>query len=264
MTKILSSYSFLPWLRTGIANQIDKADHDTSVKLRAPITVSLNIKADDEVVSPPVDRDVGLYGPGDIVGIDSKVIIKTEPLNWITNFEPNYLASIDFYEEDFPWRYTPAAPDSNDRLRPWVTLVVLKENEFEEGKNMADRPLPHIDIKSPSAEIFPPADQLWAWAHVHVNADLIEDDQTDPDDSSKTIQRITSKGAGSQILDKIKKEYEEIYENNPDAAYSRILCPRRLEPNTAYHAFLIPTYESGRLAGLGLKVEDIFNAESAL
>lgn len=264
MTKILSSYSFLPWLRIGIANQIDKADHDTSVKLRAPITVSLNIKADDEVVSPPVDRDVGLYGPGDIVGIDSKVIIKTEPLNWITNFEPNYLASIDFYEEDFPWRYTPAAPDNNDRLRPWVTLLVLKENEFEEGKNMADRPLPYIDIKSPAAEIFPPADQLWAWAHVHVNADLIEDDQTDPDDSSKTIQRITSKGAGSQILDKIKKEYEEIYENNPDAAYSRILCPRRLEPNTAYHAFLIPTYESGRLAGLGLKVEDIFNAESAL
>ena len=39
---------------------------------------------------------------------------------------------------------------------------------------------------------------------------------------------------------------------NPDLAYSRLVCPRRLEPNTAYHAFLVPTFETGRLAGLGL------------
>ena len=37
-----------------------------------------------------------------------------------------------------------------------------------------------------------------------------------------------------------------------DAAYSRILCPRRLEENAAYHAFLVPTFERGRLAGLRL------------
>ena len=38
---------------------------------------------------------------------------------------------------------------------------------------------------------------------------------------------------------------------NPDIAYSRIICPRRLEENCAYHAFLVPTFERGRLAGLG-------------
>ena len=38
---------------------------------------------------------------------------------------------------------------------------------------------------------------------------------------------------------------------NRDLAYSRLLCPRQLEPNTAYHAFLVPTFETGRLAGLG-------------
>ncbi len=39
---------------------------------------------------------------------------------------------------------------------------------------------------------------------------------------------------------------------DPDVAYSRVVCPRRLEENSAYHAFLVPTFERGRLAGLGL------------
>ena len=40
--------------------------------------------------------------------------------------------------------------------------------------------------------------------------------------------------------------------SNPDLGHSRILCPRKLDPNRAYHAFLTPSYESGRRAGLGL------------
>ena len=36
------------------------------------------------------------------------MVVRTEPLNRITNFEPNYLAFIEFYDEDFLWRYTPA------------------------------------------------------------------------------------------------------------------------------------------------------------
>ncbi|MGM0531835.1 MAG: hypothetical protein ACQER7_10830, partial [Bacteroidota bacterium] len=201
MSKILSSYSFLPWLRLGVSNQVQSPDNDSSVKLRAPITVELNIKADGQAVNPPISQTVGLYGPGDIVGIDSKAIIKTEPRNWITNFEPNYLASVDFYDEDFPWRYTPAKPDGNDRLRPWLTLVVLKEDEFVNGKNMANRPLSYIELKKNASEIFPPAGQLWAWAHVHVNSDLIEDDLEDPDDATKTIQKVVS-----EPDEKIKQE----------------------------------------------------------
>ncbi len=40
--------------------------------------------------------------------------------------------------------------------------------------------------------------------------------------------------------------------SNPDLACSRIVCPRRLAPNVAYDAFVVPVFESGRLAGLGL------------
>ena len=41
---------------------------------------------------------------------------------------------------------------------------------------------------------------------------------------------------------------ESALATNPDNAYSRILCPRKLAANTAYHAFLIPAFESGRYA----------------
>ena len=112
MSDILATYSFLPWLRQGISNNIIKDDGDTSVKLRASINIKLTVSPTRVDGSTDVDQfvenDIELYGPGDIVGIDAKAIIKTEPHNYITNFEPNYLPYIDFYEEDFPWRYTPA------------------------------------------------------------------------------------------------------------------------------------------------------------
>src|SRR3972149_839456 len=141
MSDQLVTYSFLPWLRQGIANNIIKGDNDSSVLLRASIPVSLTVtgkKLDGSNVPPnTIPKDIELYGPGDIVGIDSKAIVKAEPRNWITNFEPNYLPYIEFYDEDFPWRYSPARPNV-DRLRPWLTLVVLKEDEFEDGANMKD------------------------------------------------------------------------------------------------------------------------------
>lgn len=248
MSKILSSYSFLPWLRLGIANQLQAADNDTTVKLRAPIDVQLQLIADGANAATPFTKQVGLYGPADIVGIDKRSIIKTEPHEAISNFEPNYLAAIDFYEEDFPWRYTPAKPDNKDRLRPWLALVVVKEDEFKFGKGGSDKASPYIEMASDAADIFPPAEQLWAWAHVHVNDDLIANDLTNPD-----VQRVVSDPS-----DTIIEAYENLVTQNPDQAYSRILCPRRLQENTSYHAFLVPTFESGRLAGLGLNVETIF------
>ena len=123
----LGTYTFLPWLRQGIANKIQAADLDASVKVRAKINVKLDLKGcggEAGDVNSPISKNVALYGPGDIIGIEARAIIKTEPHNWITNFEPNYLPFVEFYDEDFPWRYTPAAPSAG-RLRPWITLVVL-------------------------------------------------------------------------------------------------------------------------------------------
>ncbi|MDP1786528.1 hypothetical protein [Nitrosomonas sp.] len=239
----IGTYTFLPWLRQGIANNIQTADMDASVKTRASVAVSLNIKGsggEGGDITAPVVKNVALYGPGDIIGIESRAIIKTEPLNWITNFEPNYLCHIEFYDEDFPWRYTPATP-SGSRLRPWVTLIVLTEAEFSDGGNISGKPLPFIEIKPDALEsVFPKAEELWAWAHVHVNKN-IAGNQDAPQ---------------APNMDSVLAQFQNLLAQNPDEAYSRIVCPRKLAPNERYHAFLIPTFETGRLAGLGMNPDD--------
>jgi hypothetical protein len=247
--KPLADYSFLPWLRQGLANQIQSPDFDNSVKVRASVNVQLEAKGDKlggGTQAVPVNRPVALFGPADIVGIDRRSIVRVEPRDWITNFEPNYLPHIEFYDEDFPWRYTPAAPDvPKGRLRPWITLIVLKEGEFIEGKNLKDKPLPFIDV--PDLSVFPKADELWAWAHVHVNRNLgANENQFTSTDMAAVIPRLRA-----------------VLNENPDLAYSRILCPRKLAENSAYHAFLVPTFEGGRRAGLGLELGDIAATMSA-
>jgi hypothetical protein len=115
MSNNLSTYSFLPWLRQGLANNLTAADLDASVKLRATIPVHLTISGEGvngSALTESVNRNVQLFGPGDIVGIESRAIVRTAPRHWITDFEPNFMPFIEFYDEDFPWRHTPAAPTS--------------------------------------------------------------------------------------------------------------------------------------------------------
>ena len=232
-TQPIASYTFLPWARQGLGTYISEGDNDEAVKLRGSFDVSLQVTGEkiaggqESPVTPP--HKVQLYGPGDVIGIDSKAVIRTEPHNWITNFEPNYMPFIEFYDEDLPWRYTPAAPNGG-QLRPWLTLVVLEEGvEFDEKQATTNQTLPSIRVTDPVAS-FPRADQLWAWAHVHVDGGMGVD-LADPD-------------ALAQKLD-------EVVATNRDLAYSRLLCPRVLKPNTPYHGFVIPSFETGRLAALG-------------
>jgi len=67
--------------------------------------------------------NLALYGPGDIIGIDPRLVVRTDPKPNCTNFEPNYLAIIDFDPPDFPWLLTPAHANVNHQLRPWLVLV---------------------------------------------------------------------------------------------------------------------------------------------
>ena len=219
----IARYQFHSWSRKGISLNIDTADDlgtGTETQLERaeiPISVTLNDTAQT--------KDFLLIGPGDIIGVNPNMIVRTEPLNWITNFEPNYLSFVEFYDEDFAWRYTPASP-SGVKLRPWLMLLVLTEDEFQRGANQV--PLPSIKIKV--KDVFPPVTESNLWAHMHSNADIPDSELTD--------------------YEKFLQQLNQTMNADPDQLYSRLICPRKLDPNTAYHAFLVPAFETGRLAGL--------------
>ncbi len=238
----LTTYSFLPWLRRGIANNIAGRQG-----ARATVPVSLRIDGiapDNSALNRQVDRDVQLYGPGDVIGLDKKNIIRTEPRHYITNFEPNYLAFVDLYDEDLPWRYSPASPQGQ-RLQPWLALIILREDEFEDAPQRPGQPLPALRfLASDPLSILPAASELWAWAHVQLNRSVIGD-----------TQRSTDGTAVGQAT-------EQLLNENPDHGFSRVICPRRPEPDTAYHAFLVPVFESGRLSGLGEAIPETLSADT--
>lgn len=228
MADPLATYTFLPWLRQGIASRIEQEDTlgaASPLVERAGVTVSFDVNAQ------PVSNNVQLVGPGDVIGINPHAVVRTEPRRWVTDFEPNYLSFIEFYDEDFPWRYTPARATSQHRLRPWISLIVLEEGEFE---RLGVQPglLSAIRLQGEAAALFPPPDQAWAWAHVHVSKDVTNESAHSP----------------AQAVDAL----ENLLRQNPDEALSRLVCPRRLEPNTPYFGFVVPAFETGRLAGLGL------------
>lgn len=248
MVDILKNYTFLPWLRQGLGAAINVDDNlggPTTAPERASLNVSFNVG------SQPISKTPQLLGPGDVVGINPRAIVKTEPRNWVTDFEANYLAYIEFYEEEFPWRFTPARAVGNldqSRFRPWIFLIVLTEEEFDEKGVIG--PLPAFEIKegiTPS-QFFPRRDETWAWAHVHINRNVIGD-------------QLQTKDAAQ--VNAVQQNLATLLGENPDNASSRLLCPRKLKENTAYHAFVIPAFEAGRRAGLGLDPTGVSGQQSS-
>ncbi len=231
----LGRYRFVSWVRRGIGASLTDADTFGVVPSRPKLSVAVTLSADG-AAQPPVTKDVFVFGPGDIIGFDPRHVVRTEPRNFTANFEPNYLAGIDFDHADLPWMFTPAGPAA-DRLRPWVALIVLKDTaapgpppsvpEFTEPK-VAPNPLPVIDVIV--KEALQDLTDSWNWAHVQISG--YDDVQT-------------------------------AVATDPSALVSRVLCPRRLDPETSYTAFLVPAFEVGRKAGLGNDVSGDATTDAA-
>ncbi len=220
----LATYRFLPWSRRGLAGEIQAADPLSGAlpSARGAIRVTVAINANPAINAPNVET----YGPGDVIGLDTRVIARTEPQPYTPDFEPNYVAAIDFDPPDFPWMLTPAAPriaSGVHKLRPWIVLLVFDRSRVELPKVERGRPLPTIQIPSAVvAEELPDLSESWAWAHVQV-----------------------AMGAGDTqpVADHLAA--------HPDLNVSRLICPRRLAPMRQYFACLVPAFDQGVLRGLG-------------
>jgi hypothetical protein len=217
----IGQHFFLPWLRRGIGIKVSRADGDPTTAPRATLDVGVTIGGGPLSAGGAVDVPLSLYGPGDIAALDPRVVIRTWPRSDVFQGEANYFPLIEVQPADLPWRFTPARANAQDRLRPWIALIVLRDDEIGAlAAPSADQPYVTVTVKDTST--LPLPDQLWAWAHVQVTGE----------------QSIDPAGA-LNLLD-----------NDPSRILARLLCPRRLDPNTVYTGFLVPALERARLAGL--------------
>ena len=215
---------FLPWVRQGAAAGIKKED---SLGSGQPAEVSLPVAVQFANFTVSA-KDMRLYGPADVTAIDPRQIVRIQPSHLTTNFETNFFPLIEFDRPDFPWLFTPAKPGFNQRLRPWICLVVVKKQEGVTLGRVETSPLPVLEIKSPArvAAELPDLEESWAWVHAQIV------------------------GSAADSLADLKNTIETA----PARTVSRLLSPRRLDPDVAYIACVVPAFDVGRKAGLGLPV----------
>jgi|GEM_PF-2799692 len=211
---------FLPWMQKGLIKYSSETEGMAGApNERARVKVRLTTNG-----GVNIDKPFNLLGPGDVLNVDPSMIIRTEPANGVFNFSDNLMAFIEFADVDFPWQFTPNKTNNINHLTSWLSLVVLKDDEYTINEPAAEG-LPKIltmKVGGNYDQYFHPQGEHWAWAHVQISKPL---------------------PAGISL--------SEFLQQDPAAGISRLLCPRRLAPNTQYTAFLIPAYETGRLAGIG-------------
>jgi hypothetical protein len=204
---------FLPHVREGIVPT-------ATAGVRAQASVGVRLESPGRQPRD-VSRAMTLLGPGDVVSIDPRQVLRVTPSSGTRDAEPEFFPSIEFDAPDLPWSYSPLVP-SGTRVPPWITLIVIEatsEVAIVPGQQGQSPLILRLPPAMASRELPDLADR-WAWAHAQVAC-------ASTTDVAQTLA------------------------NHPDRTLSRLLSPRRLLPFRAYIACVVPAFLSGRIAGLG-------------
>ncbi|KGN89388.1 hypothetical protein HQ45_07615 [Porphyromonas crevioricanis] len=234
MEKYATTYYF-PWVKKGLGNRIAEEDKLTTSEIQKDLWLTKHRAAlfleahflntdtasqdgDEEKSTIIKTKEIQFVGPSDITQVLDQAISKVTPKPLSTSMPPQYLPYIEFWEPDFPWRFSPVKPNADNRIRPWLALLVCEKNLCAEKKS---GDLNYVSFSISGEEvyksIFPSQEDSWKTAH--------------------------AQGFSKET-----------------PVFSRLLALRAggdLKPFTEYVVFLVPAFETGRLAGLGFDTEKV-------
>ena len=221
-TAVLNRYVFLPHARSGIAAALDVpfawgAPARASVQMSVPVT--------DDRGALDAQMTVHVYGPGSVTELDTRQVIRTWPKADAHDSEITDLVQVEFDRPELPWLFTPSGPAAG-RLVPWISLVVAEAGAIEWGPRRGT-----VQVAAIRRDQLQPLRDAWAWAHAQVMGTKNPDAAAEP-----TLERRLSG-------------------QNAPFNLSRLVCPRRLAPNRAYVACVVPTFSAGRQTGLGITAD---------
>lgn len=208
---------FLPWLRSGAVSAVSAPD-TLSGALASRVSVAPYLTVGGE----RFEQTLTLAGPGEVCAIDARAFGRRYPEDGAKDAETAHFPLIELTEPDLPWRYTPASAKARtQQLRPWLVLVVVKQQKGVSLARQVDRPAV-LKIASPAdpKQELPDLGDSAAWAHVQ----------------SAVAPNAVAGTLASDLT-------------------ARLICPRKLEAETDYIAAVVPAFEAGRCAALGLPWE---------
>jgi hypothetical protein len=209
--------TFLPWLRRGLAQAITAKDPLTPTGLPRHATV----KAWVDIETTRADQTLTIQGPDVVAGLAPAQVLREEPRADSADFEPSYFPFVELAAPDLPWMFTPASAAAQDKLRPWLVLVTVREQEGVTLTRPPGSPLPVLRIEAPAdpdAEL-PDLAESWAWVHVH--------------------SLVTTPAIAGAV------------EGRTGEVVARLLSPRHLLPDSGWIACLVPAFDGGVARGRG-------------
>jgi hypothetical protein len=216
------SMRFISVVRQGLSNGLKTDDAPAATLANADLALAQRITVQATLGTAAPAVPLQLLGPGDVTGIDPALVLRMDPPPGAQRADTSLFPLVEFDLPALPWMFTPVRA-VGERLRPWIALVVVAYGKDEESPldltPLHRGRLPVLKVAA--AGDLPPIDQTWAWAHAQVATE----------DAAATVESLVA--------------------DRPETGQSRLLCPRRLDPDLHYVAAVVPTFEAGRLAGLG-------------
>src|SRR5580765_7288336 len=105
----MADLTFYSSIRRGAELAITRQDSSTPPPTAIPrVTLPVTLSYPTEP-GAAAGTTLSLLGPGDIVGLDTRTIVRMFPPPNDNEAEAGFLCYVDFDQVDLPWRYTPAA-----------------------------------------------------------------------------------------------------------------------------------------------------------
>jgi hypothetical protein len=156
---------FASWAQPAVGHGLAASDAPDPLPA-ARLTPGLSLVHPDGHTTPiRAPSAITMLGPEGVAGLDPRVVVRTDPPAGAGDVEDNYLASVDLQPVELPWMFTPARPDAQHRLRPWIVLVVA---EVAKSRLTPGNPVPTLSV---GANQLPDLSDSWGWAHVQLSAE---------------------------------------------------------------------------------------------
>lgn len=217
MAQGMQTMTFLSHMQRGLAMQ---RGADGTVAARLTLEAGQRAEA--------IERALPIGGPEHVTAISPAQVIRMVPSPDSADFEPNFFAAVEFALPDLPWMFSPSGTAGDDRLTPWLALIVVPRGGGAYLHAATAAGLAQLSLNAPFdvARELPDLDEAWAWAHVQIDAAVDTGDVPD------------------------------LFASAPELFRARLVCPRRLQPLTDYIACVVPITKGGVEAGLGMTPGD--------